>query len=212
VDRSQRNAPYTFGVMGDRGMRKGWDIAMKAFYNAFGETPSDDNYCPDVRLIYKVVEQKQSMLHEAQYFADRRVRLWKENAVSMFDYYAAIDCFLFPSRAEGFGLPCREAAATGLPVIATNYSGMADDVLNWGIPLDYEEIEVPAWAKETIWTGYDGKWAKPDIDALTSHMLWCYQNRNDAADIGIRGRKYLIENQTWEHSAKKMKALLDKYK
>jgi glycosyltransferase involved in cell wall biosynthesis len=37
--------------------------------------------------------------------------------------YAACDCFVLPSRGEGFGLPYMEASLCGLPIIATNYSG-----------------------------------------------------------------------------------------
>src|SRR5439155_24235336 len=34
------------------------------------------------------------------------------------DLYAAAGCLLFPSRYEGFGLPCLEAMSCGCPVAA----------------------------------------------------------------------------------------------
>ena len=37
--------------------------------------------------------------------------------------YAAADCFVLPSRGEGWGRPHVEAMSMGLPVIATNWSG-----------------------------------------------------------------------------------------
>ena len=40
--------------------------------------------------------------------------------------YTAADCYLFPLRAEGFGMTILEAMACGLPVIATPWSGPAD--------------------------------------------------------------------------------------
>ena len=48
------------------------------------------------------------------------------------------------TRGEGFGLPLLEAAASGLPVIATNWSGHLD-FLNLGkfIPIKYNIIEIP---------------------------------------------------------------------
>lgn len=42
----------------------------------------------------------------------------------LLDFYSAAECFVYPSRAEGFGLPPLEAAATGLPVICSNACGM----------------------------------------------------------------------------------------
>ena len=37
--------------------------------------------------------------------------------------YAQSNCFVLPTRGEGWGLPIAEAMAMGLPVIATNFSG-----------------------------------------------------------------------------------------
>ena len=48
------------------------------------------------------------------------------------------------THGEGFGLPLLEAAASGLPVIATNWSGQLDFLkLGKFIPLDYEMKEIP---------------------------------------------------------------------
>jgi len=39
--------------------------------------------------------------------------------------YHASDVFALPTRGEGWGLPIHEAAAMGLPIVATNFSGPA---------------------------------------------------------------------------------------
>lgn len=41
-------------------------------------------------------------------------------------WYRAADLFVFPSIAEGFGIPPLEAAAAGVPVICHNATGMAE--------------------------------------------------------------------------------------
>lgn len=47
-------------------------------------------------------------------------------------YYAAADCFALPSEAEGFGLVLAEAAACGLPLIATPV-GIAPELIEDGV-------------------------------------------------------------------------------
>jgi len=44
------------------------------------------------------------------------------------DLYAAAGCLLFPSRYEGFGLPCLEAMACGCPVAAFRNSSVPEVV------------------------------------------------------------------------------------
>jgi glycosyltransferase involved in cell wall biosynthesis len=42
----------------------------------------------------------------------------------LLEFYRAADVFVYPSRAEGFGIPPLEAAASGTPVICSNSSAM----------------------------------------------------------------------------------------
>ncbi len=44
------------------------------------------------------------------------------------DLYSAAGCLLFPSRYEGFGLPCLEAMACGCPVVAYRNSSLPEVV------------------------------------------------------------------------------------
>jgi glycosyltransferase involved in cell wall biosynthesis len=100
----------------------------------------------------------------------------------MMRLFAWVDAFVFPTRGEGFGLPPREAAATGLPVITTNWAGTADDLVQWGYPIRYTMTtawqDSPAMA-EVYPANPDefpaklrglGEWAEPDVDDLAEVM------------------------------------------
>jgi glycosyltransferase involved in cell wall biosynthesis len=81
------------------------------------------------------------------------------------------NCFVFPSRGEGFGLPPLEAMAHGIPTIITNGSAL-QSFAQLGIPLPVSR-KIPAI--------YDGKggvgfWDMPDEKELRSLMLQVYQN------------------------------------
>lgn len=60
----------------------------------------------------------------------------------LWSLYAASDAFLLLSKAEGLSMPCLEAMATGLPVIATNCTALTDHLSNEkGFLVDYYDID-----------------------------------------------------------------------
>lgn len=66
------------------------------------------------------------------------------------------------TRGEGYGLPLLEAAASGLPVIATNWSGHLD-FLNKGkfIPVSYTLEDIPGERADGKIFVSGSKWAQP---------------------------------------------------
>ena len=69
--------------------------------------------------------------------------LTSEEVVSLYRH-PKVKCLLSLTRGEGFGLPLLEAAASSLPVMATNWSAHLD-FLNLGrfIPIDYSLVPIP---------------------------------------------------------------------
>ncbi len=75
---------------------------------------------------------------------------------------SSVKAFVSLTRGEGFGLPLLESAASGLPVIATNWSAHTE-FLSMGkfIPINYDLIDVPK-SKVDGRIFVDGiKWADP---------------------------------------------------
>lgn len=112
-----------------------------------------------------------------------------------------------PSRAEGFGLLPLETACTGMATAATNWSGFTDylnDECFW--PLAYElSAEGEDYFNTSLFNS-DLK-VPPCQDALVSKeevqrfMLWCYENREAAKEMGKRAHEYVKKNWTWDRSA-----------
>lgn len=194
VERRSGHRPFTFLALGDRGMRKGDDLVWTAFFRAF------DVKKDDVRLVLKARAGNHLGMDLTR--NPKWLSLWREDVASMSDVYHAADCFVFPTRGEGWGLPAREAAATGMPVIATRFGGTAVDIDRWGIPIEQYAM-VPA----TI----GGEWAEPNLDELIEKMRWVYEHQDEALAVGRNASAWLHANQTWEHAADDLIALMEQW-
>ncbi|SYZ74694.1 putative Glycosyl transferase group 1 [Candidatus Zixiibacteriota bacterium] len=66
------------------------------------------------------------------------------------DLYRAAHVFVYPSFAEGFGLPPLEAMACGIPVISSDRSAIPEVVGDGGILINPDNIEELAYSIERI--------------------------------------------------------------
>jgi glycosyltransferase involved in cell wall biosynthesis len=180
--------PYTFLWSGTADRRKGWDVAYRAFCQAFGHDKR-------VRLHLHFRDP----LPANPRFGDPNVQV----TIGRFDrpdlraMLADADCFVFSSRGEGWGSPPREAAATGLPVLATNYGGLAEEIERWGLPIGIAGM-LPA---EYGWWDDIGEWAEPSMEQTVELMQWCFEHQTEARDFGREAAMWLRENATFERTA-----------
>jgi len=201
----KEGAPYTFLALADRGSRKGWDEVYDAFYKAFGGKTTGQQ---DVRLIIKCRPEGNAQLEMIAKATDldKRLCIQIEDVDDMREVYAQADCFVIPSRSEGWGMPHREAAMMGIPVITQAYSGMDDEyVYTWASVVRNGHMErIPSETKNHI----KGEWRVCDRDELADVMRQHYENPDVFARAGIVAARCLRANQTWDHSASALLQLL----
>jgi glycosyltransferase involved in cell wall biosynthesis len=197
LSRSNRHA-FTFGSFGDLTPRKGIDVLIRAFEDEFapGEavqlllktTGSDSGYDlkdPRISLVTGYMDQQQ-----------------------LLEFLGRMDAFVLPSRGEGFGLCGLEAMATGLPLIATNWSGPADYLdPNDSFPLDYRLVDVQN--TKSCFVRFFGQWAEPDYEHLRHLLRWLYEHPRETAEKGGLAADRVRRNWTWDRAAKQVCQDLD---
>ena len=121
---------------------------------------------------------------------------------SLGSLYRSADCFVLPTRGEGWGLPILEAMACGLPVIATDWSGQTEFFHGGvGYPLRVRRL-VAANAKCPYYLGW--RWADPDEEHLIALMRYVYEHPGEARQVGARAAQEAAARWTWAHAAERI--------
>jgi GT2 family glycosyltransferase len=191
---------FTFLSIFEWGERKAPEILLRAFAEEF--KPSDD-----VLLLLSVFNADPTIDVEVEI---AKLGLPRSAPIAVMvnpefaDYemgalYRSADCFVLPTRGEGFGMPVLEAMACGLPAIATNWSGPADflhdDV---GYPLNVRTM-IPAVARCPYYEGFE--WADPDIDHLRFLMRHVVDHPEEARRKGAAAAAEVAATRTWTVAA-----------
>lgn len=143
---SFKNDP-TVGIILKTNSGRGTRIDRKLTYNTF------QNLINQVR---KGQFPKFHILH-GNMSSDEIAGLYKNKSVK---------CLINLTRGEGFGLPILEAAASGLPVMATGWSGHMDFMgMGKFIPINYRLVDIHE--------------SRVDGRIFTAGMRWAEPNEND---------------------------------
>jgi GT2 family glycosyltransferase len=112
--------------------------------------------------------------------------------------YRSTDCFVLPTRGEGWGTPILQAMACGLPVIATDWGGHTDYMsARVSYPLRVATL-TPAGSGA-------GRWAEPDGEHLRELLWHVYGHREEAQQRGLAAAETILSHWTWRHAAQRIK-------
>jgi len=198
--------------------RKGYDVLLRSYLEEFS---ADDDVslllvsrsvdCPEHQGADRILEDFKAIRegigkedHELPHVALYNQPIPEQQMPSL---YNAAHAFVLISRGEGFGLPYVEAAASGLPLIASNCSGQSDfledDNAYLVEPEGFVTAEVTGnmhrMAKACRF--YEGQpfpnFGASSIAQTQAHMRSVYENYGEAQAKAVRLRETIVNNYTW---------------
>jgi glycosyltransferase involved in cell wall biosynthesis len=198
-DRSERKRDtFIFATSGFMDDRKNWKDLISAFSSEFDQEEP-------VELWFK------NSNGDWGYFdiLDDRIKIIKTRYTfeEMNKLYQMMDCFVCPSHAEGSGLTPREAMATGLPTILTNWSGLSEIASpDISFPLTPVAIDYPDFRSEE----QPGFQARIEVRELMYYMRYVYEHRTESLLKGKKASDFIHKEYNWNECAKVLASQVEK--
>ncbi len=198
---------FTFLSVFEWTFRKGWDLLLKAWADAFSAAD-------DVRLLLLTHPEEgtntniQALMEEYLNSIGRSLRDVAPISIirdqipqsQMPHLYATADAFVLPSRGEGWGRPYIEAMSCSLPVIGTGWSGnlafMNEEnsylIQTNGLEAVDGRMELPFYRGQ--------HWSSPSPDHLPRLLRYVFTHRDEAGEKGQRARRDIAARWSWDKS------------
>lgn len=194
-----KTIPFQYLWVGAPNPRKGYEYAMMTWKE--GGFIND----PNIRLYVKTTSRREKPGVEKRgnvIYDDRKL-----SQSELIELYRHSHCLVVPRLAEGFDLVLAEGMRTGIPAIATYYSGVTDFFNNdVGYPIGYRMIE----GKQQFFrdgkegTEYKTMLAQPCVDELAFWMHYIRYNYNEALEKGKKASELISNRFTWERAVKEL--------
>jgi glycosyltransferase involved in cell wall biosynthesis len=196
---------------------KGFDILLKAFFDEFRMDGK-------VKLIFKADMHSGSYDQEKQYIkniiktmkGDSRAEVLclsdNLNEEFMARLYSTADCFVLPSRGEGWGLGYIQSMACGVPVIATDCSAQTtfcNSENSLMVPTELQKIDNLEWLLQVPLQN-EHSWYEPDYNKLKEQMRWAYRNSDKLVGLGKKANED-VQKYDWQNIAMQIVSQIAKY-
>ena len=174
-ERPVKRDTFTFLTYNGCDFRKGFPEYLDAFFEEFGEDE-------DVKYIQKTRADDSANVNFNPYMerlnnTGKRKFVWIRedmNTNQLMALHAKTDCFVFPSKGEGWGYTPIEAILTGNPVIITEAHSFLDWINPACLPvqttLEPATFSILGEIQDDV-----GFWFKPDKEDLKRQMRFIYE-------------------------------------
>lgn len=171
---------FRFIAVGTWYARKGWDVLFDAFTTEFDKSDNVELWIkrnrfkgsdyPSLNEMLRPLDVNCKIIDVRKFYDD------------MGDLYKLCDCFVLPTRGEGFLMPLYEALLTGRDAVVSRCFAMKD--LLEGLDLHFIEGEMTKVGDScdserslNEWINKESLWFEPNVDSLKKMMRQAYDDR-----------------------------------
>lgn len=200
---------FTFLSLGSMTSNKGLVLLLKAFAEVSRKHPHVQLMMKGLAALYPsrdflLQQMKELTPSEVQMVQNRLLYIDQTlNFQDMARLYQAADAYVSPYFAEGFNMPCLEAAASGTVVICTQ-GGSTDDFTRPEFTLYIQSTLQPVH----YWPGATGFILQPNYEHLVHQMMTAVERPDLCAMAKAAGPAFVAAKFTWKHTVEKLLKIL----
>lgn len=207
-----RNRPaFAFLSVMDLKECKGYDVLLNAYLKEFSDK---DDCCLILKAYSGGVEEK----HKERVRDTIRYYRKKTNSTAnlmflgdniefskMVSLYRSADCFVLPTRGEGWSMGTIQSMACGVPAIMTDCSGhrtYMNETNGLLVKCKQQPIKNIPWLLREPSQAYH-EWWEPDEQDLRNQMRYAYEHPKEMKELGVKARQDILQ-WTWTKAAQKL--------
>jgi glycosyltransferase involved in cell wall biosynthesis len=201
------DGPTVFYNCGKWEVRKGHDLLVKLFNDAFSEEDDVQLWlmCENPFLSEEEAKNWQNLYYGSKLGSKIRIFSRMHTQEQVYNIMSQVDCGIFPSRAEGWNLELLELMSCGKTVITTNYSAHTEFCNQENAML--VDINTVEKAVDNKWFFGQGNWAKisdTEITTFINHMRQVHdKKKNNQLTCNTNGVE-TAKKFTWQNTAREI--------
>ena len=208
---------FRYLLTGKYERRKSITETIDAWAQVFGNDPTFE-LSIKTNHIMNHEENKQKITEHVRRLELTNVNVWYGNLPTsdMSLLYQRHQVFVLPTKGEGWGLPLIEAAAAGLPIITTMWSGNTEflNTINSSVvPVEYDMVPVDCPEYQSFYPTEDqdwGTWAQPRPQSIVQALLYACDFFQDLKTNAIANSDIIRRDFSWAQSANTAMKMLQK--
>lgn len=187
----KKDEVFKFLYVGECSDRKGTFHLVTAFIDLFENNPNVELYLrSNDGMLFYGGEKLKNLISPHKNIIWNHTNTTQDELSKLYDECHA---YVYPSRADTFGMTLLEAMSSGLPIISTMEPGVVElidkryDVIHTkGV-----KVEGHPWML--------GEWGEPDLQGLKNSMFFLYEKYDELNWDKIEEHsKFVNENYSWE--------------
>ena len=204
---SYNDGIFRYLLTGKYERRKSITETIDAWAIAFGDDPTAELSIKTNHFENHEIK-KQQIVEHINRLNLKNVNVWYGSIPNneLATLYQRTNVFVLPTKGEGWGLPLIEAAASGLPIITTMWSGhteflncAADSVVQVDfdmVPIDCPEYTFYYPTEDNNW----GEWAQPKLDRIVAGLTHAREDYQRLKSLAMANSEIIRTKFSWEQS------------